>query len=323
VTHHQTSKNGQIRPAFYARTKPRQFRQTRFIIAGCGQVGQALLRLQFKAHFTATYRPTNAQEAKRETIAQLGAKPLCADLTQPKQLQRLIGLAQRWIWLAPPNAHVANDPSLKRLVLHLAARTQRWNKQAPAISYISTTGVYGNTHGQWIDEKTPIAPNTERAKRRAQAEQHLRLGPKRGLSIHILRAPGIYSATRLPLDRLRQGTPSMREEDDAYSNHIHETDLARLARWSSFKAGSWRVINACDRHPSKMGDYFDSIADAFKLPRPPRLPKTEVKKQVSPMMWSFMNESRRIASIEQGKLGFKLHFPSVDAFLNTLKPQEK
>lgn len=292
------------------------------MIAGCGQVGHALLRLKFKAHFTATYRPAEDQHAKRETIAQLGAKPLCADLTQPKQLRRLISLAQRWIWLAPPNTHVTNDPSLKRLVLYLATSAHRWQKSPPVVSYISTTGVYGNTHGQWIDEKTPIAPNTERAKRRAQAEQHLRQGLKRGLSIHILRAPGIYSATRLPLDRLRQGTPSMREEEDAYSNHIHEIDLARLARWSNYKAGPLRVINACDQHPSKMGDYFDRIADAFQLPRPPRLPKAEVKKSVSPMMWSFMNESRRITSQEQAKLGFKLHYPSVEAFLLTLKTHE-
>lgn len=75
------------------------------------------------------------------------------------------------------------------------------------------------------------------------------------------------------------------------------------------------MINACDAKPSKMGDYFDLVADAFQLPRPPRFSREEVKRLVSPMMWSFMSESRRIESLNQKKLGFHLRYPSVADFL--------
>lgn len=307
---------------FYVRTKPRQFRQTRIVVAGCGQVGLTLLSLKFKAHFTATYRLSDELEAKRQTIAQHHAKPLCVDLTNRQHLRRLSSLAQRWIWLAPPNPQATADNSLRHLILALAARRNIGNKASPVVSYVSTTGVYGQAFGQWIDERSPIAPQTDRAKRRVQAEQQLRIGLKHGISIHILRAPGIYSATRLPLERIRQGTPALLPSEDAYSNHIHELDLARLTLWSNYKAGTYRVINACDQYPCKMGDYFDLIADAFKLPRPPRLPKAEVQQQVSPAIWSFMCESRRITSRVQTKLGFRLHYPSVDIFLKIGKPQE-
>jgi nucleoside-diphosphate-sugar epimerase len=91
--------------------------------------------------------------------------------------------------------------------------------------------------------------------------------------------------------------------------------LGRLCRWVNYTGGAFEVVNACDAKPSKMGDYFDLVADAFQLPRPPRFPREQVKQMVSPMMWSFMSESRRIKSLNQKKLRFQLRYPSVADFL--------
>jgi NAD dependent epimerase/dehydratase family enzyme len=226
-------------------------------------------------------------------------------------------VARRIIWLAPPQAQ-GNNQELLQAGLYARRQQQRYGGIVPCISYVSTTGVYGNTQGAEVDEYSPIRPQTARAKRRAKAEQHLKTlsrcvfaHSKARFYSQVLRAPGIYSAQRLPLERLRQGLPAICAEEDSWSNHIHEVDLARLCMWAQFKARAWITINACDQHPCQMGDYFDCVADWAKLPRPPRLPKALVHHKVSPMMWSFMEESRRVISKHQSRLRFVLRYPTV------------
>jgi nucleoside-diphosphate-sugar epimerase len=127
-----------------------------------------------------------------------------------------------------------------------------------------------------------------------------------------MRVPGIYAAERLPLERIRSGAPAIVADQDSYSNHIHADDLARITVAALRRAKPNRVYHAVDDDEMKMGDYFDVIAEAFDLPRPPRLPRVEVHLAVSPMMWSFMNESRRLdnARMKQ-ELKVKLCHPSV------------
>lgn len=294
---------------------PRRFRRSGIAVAGCGQVGLVLLQTFPVQHFTATYRPGTDSAVKRNAIAERRARPLAIDLNSKIQLLRLISLGHRIVWMAPPNAQADKDDTLKKLVLWAATRTRAFNKPAPIITYVSTTGVYGNAQGQWINEYTPLNAQSDRAKRRVHAELQLRLGLKRGVRVHMLRAPGIYGDQRLPIDRIKNGTPALIAEEDAWSNHIHELDLGRLCRWVNYKGGAIEVINACDSKPSKMGDYFDMVADTYRLPRPPRFPRDQVRQMVSPMMWSFMSESRRIESVKQKKLGFQLRYPSVADFL--------
>ena len=89
--------------------------------------------------------------------------------------------------------------------------------------------MYGDCAGEYVDETRPVRPHTERALRRVDAERQLRQwGARAGVRVSILRAPGIYAADRLPVERLRGGTPALREADDAYVNHVHADDLARM-----------------------------------------------------------------------------------------------
>jgi nucleoside-diphosphate-sugar epimerase len=130
--------------------------------------------------------------------------------------------------------------------------------------------------------------------------------------------PGIYAADRLPIERLQSGTPALIPSEDAYSNHIHSDDLARLICAAVYRGKPQRVINACDGGETKMGDYFDEVADAFGLKRPPRLPASELQPLVSPMLWSFMRESRRVGNKRLQELKTPLRYPSVADFLKTI-----
>ncbi len=146
-----------------------------------------------------------------------------------------------------------------------------------------------------MSETRPCRARTARALRRVDAERRVRdFGRRSGVRVSVLRAPGIYAADRLPLERLRRGDPVLSAQDDVYTNHIHAEDLARLACLAMFRAPAGRVYNASDDSGLKMGDYFDAVADAFELPRPPRLSRVDIAQRLSPLTLSFMSESRRL-----------------------------
>jgi nucleoside-diphosphate-sugar epimerase len=179
--------------------------------------------------------------------------------------------------------------------------------------YVSTTGVYGDCAGALIDETRPVAPHNPRARRRVDAEQVLRNWARRaGARLAILRVPGIYARDRLPLRRLEQGTPALRAEDDVFTNHIHADDLARLVARALYKGVGGRTYNAVDDTEMKMADYFDTVADAFGMTRPPRVAREQLSSVVSPMLLSFMSESRRLSNRRlKCELGLRLHYPDL------------
>lgn len=281
-------------------------------------MGQALLNHFQNRDFTATYRPDAESSLKAFNLRNLRAKPIAADLSDPQSLKRLAKLTHRIIWMAAPNAETQNDLALHRFCLALASKPF----YKAEIVYVSTTGVYGDTHGAWVSERTPVNPESQRAKRRVHAEDQLKSAYKANrIRARLVRAPGIYSAKRLPIERLKRQTPALIQEQDSYSNHIHEVDLARICIHTIFKAPAWDVINAVDECPTKMGDYFDEVADYFGLPKPQRVSREQARETVSPMMWSFMRESRRVKSLRLSQFGFKLNYPKVADFLTTLPRQ--
>nr|WP_313952078.1 NAD-dependent epimerase/dehydratase family protein [Accumulibacter sp.] len=245
-----------------------------------------------------------------------GAKPVLADLDQPQSLQRIAGLAEIVVHLAPPPAvnrsGAASDRRDTRTRWLLAALA-RGMSLPQRIVYISTSGVYGDCAGARIDETCPVRPATARAHRRVDAERQLRALGRRGVVVSILRAPGIYAPDRLPIARLRQGTAALRTTDDVYTNHIHAEDLATMTCAALRYGRSNRIYNACDDSEIKMGEYFDLVADRFGLPRVPRLSRGEAQEKLSPLQLSFMSESRRLTSQRAKKeLRVKLRYARVD-----------
>jgi len=179
--------------------------------------------------------------------------------------------------------------------------------------YISTSGVYGDCSGALVDETSPLRPQTDRARRRADAERRLReWGARTGVRVSILRVPGIYAADRLPVARIERGTPALLPQDDAYVNHIHADDLASMVVAALHRGQANRSYNASDDAPQKMGDYFDLVADRFLLPRPPRVTRAEASSVIPENLYSFMSESRRLINgrIKQ-ELRVRLRYPTV------------
>ncbi len=288
------------------------FGKPSILIIGCGDIGLRVAKQLSRSHrvFALT-----SQQSRFQELREVGATPILGNLDQPESLWRLAGLAQTVIHLAPPQNSGNRDCRTRNLIRILAQGSNTVRR----LIYISTTGVYGDHRGAKVSEITPVNPQSERAKRRVDAERVLRLwGPANGVAVTILRVPGIYATDRLPIERLESKTPALVAEEDAYSNHIQSDDLARLVCAAVYHGKPQRIINACDGGETKMGDYFDEVADAFGLQRPARLPGNELQKIVSPMLWSFMRESRRVTNARLHELKTPLRYPSVGHFLKTI-----
>ena len=282
----------------------------RLLIVGCGDVGMRLiplLRSRFRV-FALT-----SQSERLSELRSAGVIPILGNLDNPQSLYRLKGLADIVVHLAPPPMQGSLDQRTRNLVAILPRHGR--------LVYVSTTGVYGDCKGAFFDETRPVAPVNARAERRVDAERVLRRWARHHEGkLSILRVPGIYAADRLPLERLRQGTPALLDVDDVYTNHIHADDLAQIIAFALFRAQPLRVYHTVDDSALKMGDYFDQVATAFKLPLPPRVPRAELSKQVSPMLLSFMSESRRLSNQRmKTELGVRLRWPAVSDLLASLQ----
>lgn len=278
----------------------------KLLIVGCGDVARRTLpRLLGHYRIFALLRDPLQCAAWRDA----GATPVLADLDDAASLRRIAGLAEIVMHFAPPPDQGPLDTRTRRLLAALAKE-----KVLQRLVYISTSGVYGDCAGERIDETRPPRPTTARAARRVDAERQLRIfGRRHGVVISILRAPGIYAADRLPIERLQKGTQALRDEDDVFTNHIHADDLAMLACAALRYGQANRAYNATDDSEMKMGEYFDLVAQRFGLPKAPRLSRAEAVEQMRPLQLSFMSESRRLANQRIKKeLRASLRYPRVE-----------
>jgi nucleoside-diphosphate-sugar epimerase len=287
-------------------------RRPSLLIIGCGDVGLRVLRLL--AGRWHVFALTSSPE-RVPLLRAAGAVPLWGDLDDPATLGRLAALADRVLHLAPPPGQGRSDPRTAAL-LRALARGGRVSR----LVYGSTSGVYGDCGGAWVDETRPVAPATDRAWRRVDAEARVRhFGRAAGAASVVLRIPGIYALDREggdPRERIRRGTPVLRAEDDVHTNHIHADDLARACVAALVRGGPQRVIHVCDDGTLAMGDHQDRIADLTGLPRPPRISRAEALTTLSPMTMSFLSESRRLRNARmKQELKLQLRFATVDAAL--------
>ena len=288
------------------------FGKPRILIIGCGDIG-----LRVAKQLSPSYKvfALTSQKSRFQELRSVGASPILGDLDKPESLWRLNGLAQTLIHLAPPQKIGVRDDRTRNLLRILAQGVNTVSR----LIYISTTGVYGDHAGAKVSEITPVNPQSQRAIRRVDAENYLRLwAPAHGVALTILRVPGIYAIDRLPIERIKSNIPALISAEDAFSNHIHSDDLAKLVCAAMYYGKPQRVINICDGNEVKMGDYFDEVADAFSLNRPPRMLASDLEKIVSSMQWSFMRESRRVTNSRLKELKTPLRYPSVTAFLQTI-----
>jgi nucleoside-diphosphate-sugar epimerase len=195
----------------------------------------------------------------------------------------------------PPDRE--GDPVLRRFADQLA-------KPIDWIAYLSTTGVYGNHDGAWVDENTPLTPNTERGMRRLMAEQ---AWLKR--SAHVFRLAGIYGPGRNVLENLRDGTAKRVIKPGQFFSRIHVDDIAGLLAASIEAPHSGRAYNVADDEPCPPQDVVAYGAKLLGLPVPPDVPFAQA--ELSPMARSFYEDSKRVSNERvKRELGYVFKYPT-------------
>jgi len=277
----------------------------RLLIVGCGDVVRRALPA-----LTRRWRVYALVRTRDPALTAAGVTQLVGDLDRPSSLSRLAGIAQAVLHSAPPPGEGNGDPRTRRLLATLGKARSLPRR----LVYISTSGVYGDCAGARVAETRPPAPRNARARRRVAAERALRQAGRRwAMRVSILRAPGIYASDRLPLERIRRGDPLLLPDEDSYTNHIHAADLAGACVAALERGRANRACHVSDDSDIRMGDWFDKLADAFQLPRPPRVTRAEAQTRLSPVLLSFLNESRRLANDRMKReLRLRLRYPTVD-----------
>jgi len=284
--------------------------QKTVLIVGCGAIGQRVAALLPASRFDVT--GVVRSDESRERLATAGVSAVCLDLDRLEPgIDRECQSADIF-YFAPPSPAGQQDLRMRAFLgtLQDAMPVRR-------IVYISTSAVYGDCQGAWITETQPINPATPRGHRRLDAEQQLLAWCQaHATQWVILRVPGIYGPGKLPLERLRKGTPVLREEDSPYTNRIHADDLAVICVAAMHGPVANTVYNVSDGHPSNMTDYFFRVADAAGLPRPPEVSREEAQAVMSPGMLSFLQDSRRMDNSKLLRdLGVELQYPDLAAGL--------
>lgn len=269
---------------------------------GCGDIGERIAGRLQRQGVEPTGVVRSAQSAAR--LRQSGIAAVVTDLDdEPPPVAGTV------IWLAPPPRDGDRDTRLRRFCA--AARP------VSQLLYLSTSAVYGDCGGAWIDEEAPLQPGNARGRRRVDAERALlEWARQHTADLRILRVPGIYGPGRLPRRRLQEGLPLIRREECPYTNRIHADDLAAAAIAVLERGAPGRAYNIADGHPTTMTDYFLRCAALLGLPQPPQVPLADARRQMSDAMWSFMEESKRLRVDRlRDEIGFKWQYPDLDSGL--------
>lgn len=278
---------------------------TETIVLGCGYVGTRLA-CQYLGRGEGVTGVVRSEKGLAR-LAEAGVPGLRRDLA----LDDLDGLAlagARLFHLVPPPDEGVEDALTHRLVKAFES-----SGSPRRLVYLSTTGVYGDCKGAWIDESWPARPAADRSHRRWDAEQTLhRWSRETGGELIVLRVAGIYGPGRLPLERIRRGVPLVRPQESPYTNRIHVDDLVAVCLAAMEKGRQGAIYNACDGHPSGMTDYFLQVADAAGLARPPLITRAEAAGRLSPGMLGYLSESRRLSNRKiRDELGVELRYPTL------------
>jgi nucleoside-diphosphate-sugar epimerase len=217
---------------------------------------------------------------------------------------------------APPT--VDGDPALTHHVHDLSALTPRphW------VGYLSTTGVYGDHQGGWVDETTPTSPSTERAKRRIAAEHAWTAwGAAVNVPVHIFRLAGIYGPGQNQLESLREGKARRIVKPGQIFSRIHVEDIASVLEASIAKPNAGAIYNVCDDEPAPPHEVIEYAAKLLGVDPPPAEPFEEAARSLSDMALSFYTDSKRVKNDRiKRDLGVALRYPTYREGLKALLP---
>jgi nucleoside-diphosphate-sugar epimerase len=183
------------------------------------------------------------------------------------------------------------------------------------VGYLSTTGVYGDHQGGWVDESTPLTPTTERGRARVAAEgEWMDLHARHELPVHIFRLAGIYGPGRGPFEKIRNGTARRIVKPGQVFSRTHVEDIAQVLTASMVRPDPGAVYNVCDDDPAPPQDVIAHAAELLNLPLPPEVPIDAA--DLSPMAASFYGESKRVDNRRiKEELGVRLRYSDYRAGL--------
>ena len=205
-----------------------------------------------------------------------------------------------------PNSQ--GDPVLNQYNEILSKNTFDW------VGYLSTTGVYGNHNGGWVDENSPLKPNTTRGKLREEAELSW---SKLNINLHIFRLAGIYGPGRGPFSKVRNGTARRIIKEGQLFSRIHVDDIAQVLLASIRYPRQGAIYNVCDDNPAPPEDVISYAAELLDMPIPIAIDYD--KAEMSPMARSFYAENKRVSNeLIKKELGVELKFPDYKAGLQSL-----
>ena len=205
-----------------------------------------------------------------------------------------------------PNSQ--GDPVLNQYNEILSKNTFDW------VGYLSTTGVYGNHNGGWVDENSPLKPNTTRGKLREEAELSW---SKLNINLHIFRLAGIYGPGRGPFSKVRNGTARRIIKEGQLFSRIHVDDIAQVLLASIRYPRQGAIYNVCDDNPAPPEDVISYAAELLNMPIPIAIDYD--KAEMTPMARSFYAENKRVSNeLIKKELGVELKFPDYKAGLQSL-----
>jgi nucleoside-diphosphate-sugar epimerase len=217
----------------------------------------------------------------------------------------------------PPDAK--GDPVLRHHAADIAALVAaspglRW------VGYLSTTAVYGDHEGGWVDEETPTSPTSDRARRRVEAENAwLDLRRGHGVPVHVFRLAGIYGPGRNALVDVRRGEARRIRKPGQVFSRIHVDDIAAVLAASIARPNPGRIYNVCDNEPAPASDVVLHACQLLGVPPPPEIPFDEASPAMSEMARSFYADNKRVRNDRiKRELGVILRYPNYRVGLDAL-----
>lgn len=281
------------------------------LILGAGYTGQALARLL--AGKAWRIKGTSRSAAGAAALGRMGIETLV--LTPETFDPRVLDDVDALLVSVPPDEQ--GDPFARRLAAR--PRQLRW------IGYLSTTGVYGDTGGAWVDETAAPNPSNARGKRRLLAEdQWLRFGQAHGIATQIFRLPGIYGPGRSALDDVRAGKARRIDKPGQVFSRIHVEDIAATLAAALEKPRSGAIYNVADDLPSSSADVVAYACQLLGVAPPPLVPYAEIEPTLSPMGREFYADTRRVRNERiKRELGVALTYPTYREGLRGILDRER
>lgn len=275
-------------------------------IIGCGDIGLRIARIA--AVHQVTVKAFSRGKKYSGEASSTNAEFIQCDLDDSENLKGLDLAGIPLIYTAPPPGGGIIDSRVENLLISIEK-----GLEPSKIVYLSTTSVYGGCGDDMITEEREINPSNHTAMRRCDAEQRFTEWCRnRSVPLVILRVSGIYGPGRIPMQRIMSREPLLNATEAGFTNRIHSDDLAEICWAAVQRGGDGDIFNVCDGEISKMNDYFNAITDLLGVERLPEVSLEEGRKVMSPLMLSYMTESRKISNkrlIE--KLGIQLRYPSL------------